>query len=264
MIKRILSLVLLTVMLAGSFAFADTTSVIDDSEKDAGIVKITYTSTSSEKLKVLVLYGDKKISYPYPGDGTTVAYPLQYGNGTYKVGLLKNLGDNRYAYVSQKDVTLNLTDPNVVYLNAIQNINWDENSEAVVFGEELLQDEIDATENVTTLYNFLVEQMSYDYGKITGLTSDYVPSIDLTYETLKGICYDYSALLAGIERSQGIPTKLVKGYSRFVNGYHAWNEVYLNGEWYIVDTTVDSTLKGTSVKVTMVKNNSDYQKVNEY
>ncbi len=91
-----------------------------------------------------------------------------------------------------------------------------------------------------------------------------MPDVEKTYADLKGICYDYSALFASIQRDHGIPTKLVKGYSKFVEGYHAWNEIYINGKWMIIDSTVDSTWKGTKSGVAMIKNAKDYTKVNEY
>ncbi|MNV81246.1 hypothetical protein D3C71_1748990 [compost metagenome] len=65
-------------------------------------------------------------------------------------------------------------------------------------------------------------------------------------------------------RSLNIPTKLVMGNSTYVNKYHAWNEVYLNGKWNIIDTTVDSGLKKINKKFDMIKKSSDYVKLFEY
>ena len=45
-------------------------------------------------------------------------------------------------------------------------------------------------------------------------------------KTGKGICFDYASLMAALLRSQGIPTKLVVGYSG--DAYHAWISVYLD------------------------------------
>ena len=53
-------------------------------------------------------------------------------------------------------------------------------------------------------------------------------------------------------RSQGIPTKLVKGYSDNVDGYHAWNEVYINEEWITIDTTLDAVLGSIGEKAEYV------------
>lgn len=255
---------LITICLTGSFDYAATTETIDVTNLGKGIVDIAYKATDTLKYKVLISKGDQKITYPFASDGTSVAFPLQLGNGTYKIGLLKNVSGTKYVYVAQKSVELNLKDPNIVFLNAVQNINWNEDQKAIEFGKTLLKSNTTTSKRISTLYGYMVKNVTYDYDKIPKLTADYIPSVEQTYADLKGICYDYSALFASIERSHGIPTKLVKGYSKFVNGYHAWNEVFIDGKWVIVDNTVDSTWKGSRTGLTMFKNVKDYTKVNEY
>lgn len=262
--KSILLLILVSMFLVGDFGFSEVKPIVDDSEKDLGVVHITYKKADTATYKVLVTKDDKKISYPFKADGVTESFPLQLGNGTYKVGLLKNVGGTKYAYVSSKTIILDLKDPNIVYLNSVQNINWNEENESIVFGKELIRPTSFMSTKIRTLYDYVVKNVSYDYDKIPTLTAEYVPNIDQTYADLKGICYDYSALFASIKRSQGVPTKLVKGYSKFVEGYHAWNEIYVNGEWYIIDSTVDATLTGAKIFVRMYKSTDDYTKVYEY
>ena len=66
-------------------------------------------------------------------------------------------------------------------------------------------------------------------------------------------------------RSIGIPTKLVKGYKNDIDGYHAWNEVYISEKgWVIVDTTYDSIYLENGTSINPVKNIKDYNKVREY
>lgn len=262
--KSILLLILVSMFLVGDFGFSEVKPIVDDSEKNLGIVHITYKKADAAIYKVLVTKDDKKISYPFKADGVTESFPLQLGNGTYKVGLLKNVGGTKYAYVSSKTIVLDLKDPNIVYLNSVQNVNWNEENESIVFGKELIRPTSFMSTKIRTLYDYVVKNVSYDYDKIPTLTAEYVPDIDQTYTDLKGICYDYSALFASIKRSQGVPTKLVKGYSKFVEGYHAWNEIYVNGNWYIIDSTVDATLTGAKVYVRMYKSTDDYTKVYEY
>ncbi len=263
MMKKFSFIFVLTVMafMALGISSAD---IIDDSALDKGIVKVTYKATDDVAYRVLVVKGDKKIVYPFFADGRTDAFPLQMGNGTYTVGLLKNVGEKRYVYVEQKKVTLSLSDPNVVYLNSVQNVEWQKTDAPIQYGAKLIGGIKGRDEQLKKLYGYVVDNVEYDYGKIENLTTEYVPNILSTYKTLTGICYDYSALVASIQRSQGVPTRLVKGYSKFTEGYHAWNEVFIGGEWYIVDTTVDATLKGSKTKPTMVKNSKDYTKVNDY
>jgi transglutaminase/protease-like cytokinesis protein 3 len=63
-------------------------------------------------------------------------------------------------------------------------------------------------------------------------------------------------------RSTGIPAKLVKGYANYNPGvYHAWNEVYLDGQWHVIDTTLDAS---TGIYDEIFKDASDYTKVSEY
>ena len=65
-------------------------------------------------------------------------------------------------------------------------------------------------------------------------------------------------------RSQGIQTKLVKGYGKFSKEYHAWNEVYINNNWQVVDTTYDASVVKSGAKSNMYKASTDYQKIREY
>lgn len=264
---KIIGILTLMMVLLSSLhdtSFTATEEVIDTTQLTKGVVSIGYKATDKLKYKVLVSKDDQKIAYPFNANGTRESFPLQLGNGTYKVGLLKNVSGTKYVYVAQKSIELKLEDPNVVYLNSIQNIKWDEDMEAIDFGKDLLIKLKTSNKRTSALYGYLVKNMDYDYDKIPTLTPDYVPSVEETYEQLKGICYDYSALFASIQRNHGIPTKLVKGYSKYVEGYHAWNEVYIDGKWVIIDNTVDSTWKGSTTGLTMVKNSKYYTKVNEY
>lgn len=263
-VLSIFVMVVLVMTFGQSADFASTNEVIDTTNLSKGIVGISYKTTDKLKYKVLISKDDARISYPFITDGVSVNFPLQLGNGSYKVGLLRNVSGTKYVYVAQKTVVLDLKDPNIVFLNSVQNINWDEEFKAIDFGKTLLKNSTTNNRKLSTLYGYMVKNVSYDYDKIPTLTADYVPNVELTYDELKGICYDYSALFASIQRNHGIPTKLVKGYSRFVDGYHAWNEIYINGKWVIIDNTVDSTWKGTKAGVTMIKNTKDYTKVNEY
>lgn len=54
------------------------------------------------------------------------------------------------------------------------------------------------------------------------------------------------------------------GKSTFVQEYHAWNEVYLNNKWVVIDTTVDAGLLKSKKTVNMVKKASDYKAELEY
>ena len=81
-----------------------------------------------------------------------------------------------------------------------------------------------------------MNNISYDRVLASSITSGelkaYIPNPDRTLSTGKGICYDYAALMAAMLRSQGIPTRLIMG--QVPQGYHAWNEVYLQGTGWVI------------------------------
>lgn len=115
------------------------------------------------------------------------------------------------------------------------------------------------------MYDYVIREYTYDYDKLATLPSTYLSDIDKIVEEKTGICYDFASLYAALLRSQGIPVKLVKGYTSNAKGYHAWNEVYdeETGEWHIIDITYDLQARG-KWQVHMFKDVNKYKKIGEY
>lgn len=230
-----------------------------------GIVKVTCTSSSGKRLKVIIQKGEGKYTYDLTS-GKTESFPLQMGNGAYKITVLENTSGKSYQIVDSTSVTAQMSDEKVVYLGSVQNVNWNTNNQAIKHAVQLTQATSDIGEKAKVLYKDMVGgTYSYDYNKLASLPTTYVPSIDSTFKEKKGICYDFSALFAAMLRSQGIPAKLVKGYSSNATGYHAWNEVYdsKTKQWLIIDTTYDIQVIKKK-QVNMSKPSKDYNKVYEY
>jgi len=244
--------------------YVDEGLYINTTNKNTGLIKIGYAGKSTEKVKVMIEKEGKRYVYPLIPDGKIVGFPLQMGGGEYKVGVLTNVTDNRYAYLDTKTFDVNITNQNSVYLNSIQLISWNPDSKAVRKNNEIVGDESSLSKKIDLAYDFIINNISYDYDKIKLLNPNYIPYPDKTIVELKGICYDYASLLAAMKRSENIPVKLVKGYSTHVDGYHAWNEIFINGEWIIVDTTSDAAYNKANMSFNFIKNKSDYTKVYEY
>jgi hypothetical protein len=68
-----------------------------------------------------------------------------------------------------------------------------------------------------------------------------IPSSIEVLRTMKGDCNEHSTLFTAMARAVGIPTKLVAGLVYQDDGfyYHAWNEVYIDGQWYPLDATLN-------------------------
>ncbi|MDF2876998.1 MAG: transglutaminase-like enzyme predicted cysteine protease [Clostridia bacterium] len=231
-----------------------------------GVIHITYQGTLDKRAKVTIEKDDKKYTYDINSKGENESFPLQLGDGVYKIKILENTVGNTYRIVAAQTAEVKLQKENIVFLNAIQNINWTVDMKAVKHAVVLTKETKDLLEKAKVLYSYMVGSYTYDYNKLATLPSTYLPVIDRTYLQKTGICYDFSSLYAAMLRSQGIPAKLIKGYTPNAEGYHAWNEVYDSGqkEWVVIDTTYDLQVIKSKPKIKMIKAEKDYQKINEY
>ncbi len=236
---------------------------------DIGLLRICYVKEEDKKIKLQVLKDGGSVVYNLKADGSIEDFSLQFGSGEYTARIMQNLKDDQYVALETKTFTVTLHDDASVYLNSIQNVDWDYEMQPIkdvknIIAPSLIKAPDSELLPLSTddLYMYICENITYDNNKIYDLEYDYTPDIEQTYADGKGICYDYSSLLAAMLRSLGIPTKLVKGYASYnPTVYHAWNEVYLNGQWYVIDSTKDAS---TGVYKPKFKNTDDYTKVSEY
>ena len=237
----------------------------DNANIGNGVVHITYNGGG--KAKVIIQKDDKKYTYDINSEGKTESYPLQLGNGKYKISLYQNTSGTSYKLISSESIDVKISNSNAVFLSSIQNVDWSVDSRAVAKAVELTKDIDDLEEKANVLWDFMINNNTYDYDKLSKVSSGYIPVIDKTLAEKKGICYDFSSLYAAMLRSQGTPAKLVKGYApKNASGYHAWNEVYdvNKKEWLVVDTTYDVQVYKRNPKVPMIKNSLDFNKIYEY
>lgn len=267
--------ILLFSIVVGLFGFAISANAsenirIEDNEIALGKVGIYYNTGTTKKIKLMVVKGTEKYSYNLYNLDRIVYFPLQMGNGNYSVKVYENTEGNKYRAVKSKDLKVTLSNPNAVYLQSVQEIDWDEQKKAIKMSQKLIADKekelgrkLKEEEATKVLYQYIIEKIVYDYEKVKTLTTTYLPNIDDTVTKQSGICYDYSSLFAALLRQQGIPTKMIKGYSTFTDVYHAWNEIYINGKWVIVDSTTDAYMHQNKAKYDFEKKLKDYNKAKE-
>ena len=237
--KFITSIVAASMLFAYASA-ASAASWLNDSKLSAGSIGVQYQADSGARVKVMVTKDGTSYTYDLKNNGTEESFPLQLGSGTYKIAVLENTTGNKYksVYSATKDVVL--ADANAVYLNSTQNVNWAAAPEVVAKAKELTAGLNTDEAKVKAIYDYIIGSVTYDYELAANVATGYIPNLSQVLVDGTGICYDYSSLFAALTRSGGVPTKLMMGTSEYVNVYHAWNEVLLNGAWVTVDTTVDA------------------------
>lgn len=208
----------------GEKTFTAGGSVIDYSNAALGYISLKYGG-SSDKIRLLIKFGDSVYDYMLPADGKTRYFPLSRGSGEYGLELWEHDHDNFYANPINETVSLTVSDEVATFLYPNYYVNFDQQSNAVKKSAEVCAGAEGTVEKIAAIFGYITDSVTYDKQLAATVQSGYVPDPDATLKSLKGICFDYSALFAAMARAQGIPTRLVIGYAS-PDIYHAWNEVY--------------------------------------
>lgn len=122
----------------------------------------------------------------------------------------------------------------------------------------------DDAKKALAIHDWVAENIYYDFEAF--YSGDYQNSDSLNVlHSKRAVCEGYANLFAALARAQNIPCTVRSGYALGIGiektwtndaintdeSNHAWNEVYIDGRWIIVDATWDSRNKienGTMTK----------------
>jgi len=220
------------------------------------IIEIHLKNDVYPKYKVIIEKAETEYIYNLVEDVTRL--PLQLGSGDYTVTLLGSSDGRRYRTLNKTAFAIELEE-DVVFLSSSQTVFFESEDEVNVLAKALTKDAESNEEKLEILHTYLIEHVRYDYEKAKALPKGYIPSPLETLEVGGGICYDFSALLGAMLRSVDVPTKLIKGYSSYTPVYHAWNEVLIDDEWWVIDSSTDSIFYDYKVTYKLRKSEKDYE-----
>lgn len=238
---------------SGAVVYGNDIVSIDASNVSEGYVMIRYTG-GIEKIRVQITTPDQT-TYTYAlAIGSYETFPLSGGDGDYHIDILENAYDDMYAIAFSQDISVTLNDEFRPFLYPNQYVWFTQDYKAVDYAASLSEKSSSDVDYVERVYLYVTENITYDEELASNVKTNYLPNIDNTMKTKKGICFDYASLMAAMLRSQGIPTKLVVGYSG--DAYHAWISVYLK-EIGWVDNIIEFDGKNWSLMdPTLAANNS--------
>lgn len=257
-----------TPVASGSVTYGNGRATIDASNTSNGYVMIKYTGGQS-RIKIQIA---KSTTYTYDlnARNTYEVFPFTEGNGTYSIKIFENVSGNQYAQVMSQNISVSLADEFAPFLTPNQYVNFSNGSAAVNKGAELAASAADEIGVVTNVYNYVINNITYDTAKAASVQSGYLPNVDQVLAQKTGICFDYAALMTAMLRSQDIPTKLVIGYSGGL--YHAWVNVYIDNigwvdnfiyfdghNWSLMDPTFASSGGQSESIKQYIGNGSNYQ-----
>lgn len=224
----------------GDVTYEESGALIDVSNTADGYIMVKADATDG-KLKAIVQAGDKKYQYDITPDGEYAVLPLQMGDGTYNVGVYQNVKENSYTPLLTQDIDVSLADETRPFLFPNQYVWYTNADRAVKLSYDITDGLTSDEDKAKALYDYVVNYLSYDDDRAaqvqSGELKTYLPDLDQVLDSKKGICFDYTALLAAMLRAQNIPARLAIGYVQPDNIYHAWNYVNIGGKWVWMDPT---------------------------
>ena len=198
-------------------------ATLDSSRTQEGYIQVCYSGEAPRaKLQLMDPEGTLYIYTLLPGGFETL--PLTGGDGIYSVTVLENAFDNVYAVAYTGELEASQVDEFKPYLYPNQYVWYTADSKVLTLGRELSDRSADDLSYVQNVYEYVTKNIVYDKALAADVPTDYLPDPDRTAETGKGICLDYASLMTALLRSQGIPAKLVVGWSG--TQYHAWISVW--------------------------------------
>lgn len=222
---------------------------IDISNASEGYIITEYTG-SSPKVKLQITCPNTT-TYTYNLTSGQEVFPLTKDSGSYKVSVFENITDTQYSTAFVEAFDVEIQNKNGAYLYPNQYVNFNPNSKCIEKAKSLAAPCNTDLEVVSNIFNYVINNVTYDHQKAETVQSGYLPDPDNTLSTKEGICLDYSSLMASMLRSQRIPTHMEVGYAGEV--YHAWISTYIedigwvNGiiefdgsDWSLMDPTFAS------------------------
>lgn len=195
--------------------------------------------------------------------------PFTAGNGAYIVLAFESVGNDQYIPLLSQSVTVELQNTFLPFLYPNQYVSFTADSEAIKLAAELsanCETDLDALQ---AIYEYIIKNITYDDDKAANVEAGYLPDIDETLRTKKGICFDYAALTVAMLRSLSIPARLNIGYSGDIR--HAWIDSYIESigwvenviqfqgnEWEMIDPTFAAALGSSELTKAYIGDGENY------
>lgn len=206
------------------------------------LLECSFTYTSSPELTSTYIYYQQYDSMNYIEQSTTRPsdfddFAIDKRNLTYEV----STSDQLYYALERgvKPICVSGSQAEAVY------------KEMKKVLREIISDDMSDVEKVIAIHDYIIMNVTYDEEVLQLLYQGVGTANKYNSFYLEGVFFDKKAVCEGISKSfaslcnmEGIPCVVVEGYPKAnpQGAGHAWNKVYVQGDWYIVDVTSDGTI----------------------
>ena len=246
---------------------------LDCSNLSEGYLGVLYKGSCS-KVKLQIV-GSNETIYTYNLPTNQVYLPLTSGDGSYKITVFENVKDDQYSTAFSTTVNASIKDPLLPFIYSNMYVDYADAPNTVSMADDLQKECTSDLEYIGKVYHYIIENISYDEEEAKNVAFDYLPVLDEVLSTKKGICFDYAALMAGMLRAQGIPTRMEVGYAG--EAYHAWISTYIEDigwidkiiqfdghNWSLMDPTFASSQNNSKAIQKFIGDGNNYNTLYTY
>ena len=171
-------------------------AVIDYSSTAEGFVMMEYAGCGGNDIKAQVAGPETTYTYSLQND-KWAAFPLSEGDGEYTFTVFEDIGGGRYAMLVSVTAGVTLEDQFAPFIRPNQFVDYSDSPNAIAKAAQLADGTDDTLEIVGRVFTYVITSLTYDTEKAQTVKSGYLPVLEETLETGKGICFDYAALMTG-------------------------------------------------------------------
>lgn len=109
--------------------------------------------------------------------------------------------------------------------------------------DEIITEGMSDEEKVKAIHDYLIYHADYYEGDLD-TRPGWSSAVKGVIQNNSGVCNSYTLAFYTMATCEGIPCRYVRGTVTFYGGLigeHAWNRVYVNGDWYYIDCTWDDS-----------------------
>lgn len=224
---------------------------------------LTAVSDSQDQKMNVQLTDENGTVYSYfisPGESAVISFSS--GSGNYQICCYQQIDGTQYAALFANTLEVSLENEFLPFLYPNQYVNFSPESEASKLALSMVSEDTSDVDALQAIYDYVTENLTYDYDLADTVESGYLPDVDATLESKKGICFDYAALTAAMLRSRDIPCKLQIGYSGTVK--HAWVSVYIRSKGWVDKAVEFSGDSWSRMDPTFDSNSDDEETIQQY
>lgn len=235
--------------------------ILDISNIEQGYLTAV-SDSDSQKMNVQLTAEDGVIYSYFITPGESAVIPFSSGSGTYQVCCYQQIDGSQYAALYADTLEVSLKNEFLPFLYPNQYVNFTPDSEASKLALSIVSEDTSDVDALQAIYNYVVQNLTYDYDLADTVESGYIPDIDHTLEAKKGICFDYAALTTAMLRSRDIPCKLQIGYAGTVK--HAWISVYIRSKGWVDKAVEFNGNSWSRMDPTFDSNSQDEETIQQY